>query len=172
MSSSSTKDTTSQGQQPVQSDLASQKSTVDDPKKQLAAEKKKLKVMKQALKDERLQKEAIEKELKQSQDRIEQVRSQLAEKDAKYLQLYDENMKLQEALIRESKSSSGQGSLATPKGGGKQQNLLKKALGEDGSEQPNEALVAKCKAQEETIIKKEDEISKLLERLQQADLQM
>ena len=41
--------------------------------------------MKQALKDERLQKEAIEKELKLSQDRIEQVKSQLAEKDAKYL---------------------------------------------------------------------------------------
>jgi hypothetical protein len=93
------------------------------------------------------------------------VKSQLAEKDAKYLQLYEENMKLQEALIRESKSS-GQAPLTTPKSGGKQQNLLKKAVSEDVND-PNEALLAKCKAQEETIIKREDEISKLLERLQQ-----
>ena len=99
--------------------------------------------MKTALKEERIQKEAIEKELKLSQDRIDQVKSQLAEKDAKYMQLYDENMKLQEALIRESKSS-GQAPLITPKGSGKQQNMLKKAITEEINE-PNEALMAKCK---------------------------
>jgi hypothetical protein len=50
MSSSSTKDTTSQS--------ATDKAKLsEDPKKQLAAEKKKLKVLKNALKDERAQRE-------------------------------------------------------------------------------------------------------------------
>lgn len=98
MSSSSTKDTTSQ------SAIEKTKSS-EDPKKQLAAEKKKLKVLKNALKDERGQREQVELELKQTNEKIEVLKGQLAEKDQKYMLLYDENMKLQEALIRESKAT-------------------------------------------------------------------
>jgi len=98
MSSSSTKDTTSQ------SAIEKTKSS-EDPKKQLAAEKKKLKVLKNALKDERGQREQVELELKQTNEKIEVLKGQLAEKDQKYMLLYDENMKLQEALIRESKAA-------------------------------------------------------------------
>lgn len=87
MSSSSTKDTTSQS--------ATEKAKgSEDPKKQLAAEKKKLKVLKNALKDERAQREQVEQELKQTNEKIELLKGQLAEKDQKYMQLYNENMKL------------------------------------------------------------------------------
>jgi hypothetical protein len=44
-------------------------------------------------------------ELKQTNEKIEVLKGQLAEKDQKYMLLYDENMKLQEALIRESKAA-------------------------------------------------------------------
>ncbi len=49
--------------------------------------------------------EAVEKEVKSAQDKIEQAKKQLQDKDAKYMQLYEENMNLQEALIRETKSA-------------------------------------------------------------------
>lgn len=181
MSSSSTKDTTSHSaaEQP-------KSGANDDPKKQLAAEKKKLKVLKNALKDERAMREQIEKELKLSNEKVEQVRGQLAEKDSKYMQLYEENMKLQEALIRESKAGQAAATQNNTLGGniGKLINLaLKKedskqvpttAPAEEQSTPPvvDNALVAKCKAQEETILKKDDEINKLQEKLMDSEVQI
>ena len=87
------------------------------------------------------------------------------------MQLYDENMKLQEALIRESKAAGAQAQSA-PKGIiGNLINLTMKTA--EANKQPattveeqpapivDNALVAKCKSQEETILKKDDEIIKL-----------
>ena len=143
--------------------------------RQLAAEKKKLKVLKNALKDERAQREQVELELKQTNEKIEVLKGQLAEKDQKYMQLYDENMKLQEALIRESKAAGLQAQSA-PKGiiGNLINLTMKTAEKTEPNKQPSataeeqqpapvvdNALVAKCKAQEETILKKDDEIIKL-----------
>ncbi len=168
MSSSSTKDTTSQS-------ATDKAKSSEDPKKQLAAEKKKLKVLKNALKDERAQREQVELELKQTNEKIEVLKGQLAEKDQKYMQLYDENMKLQEALIRESKAAGLQAQSA-PKGiiGNLINLTMKTAEKTEANKQPattteeqqpapvvDNALVAMCKAQEETILKKDDEIIKL-----------
>lgn len=101
------------------------------------------------------------------------------------MQLYDENMKLQEALIRESKAGSVAAIVQnTPKGNiGKLINLAMKK--DDSRQAPttaveehptppvvDNALVAKCKAQEETILKRDDEINKLQEKLRDTDLQI
>ena len=76
----------------------------------LAIEKKKLKVLKTALKEERAQRAQIEKDLATSLERIELFKQQMADKDTKYMQLYEENINLQEALIRETKNAgSSQG---------------------------------------------------------------
>ena len=48
--------------------------------KELAQEKKKLKVLKNALKEERVHRTQIEKDLQQAQEKIDQYKQQLADK--------------------------------------------------------------------------------------------
>ena len=98
------------------------------------------------------------------------------------MQLYDENMKLQEALIRESKAGSAAAAQNNQNWNiSKLINLAKKTEetkqtpATTTEEQPttpvvDNALVAKCKAQEETILKKDDEINKLQDKLRDTDL--
>ena len=52
----------------------------DTSAQKLAAEKKKLKVLKNALKDERVTRENIERDLKTAMDKIDQQKQQLSDK--------------------------------------------------------------------------------------------
>eukprot|EP00347_Sterkiella_histriomuscorum_P016614 403352511 len=72
----------------------------------LAIAQKKLKVLKQALKQERVDREKVEQELEIAKKNIEQLKNVISDKEAKHLQLYQENANLQEALLRESKTNS------------------------------------------------------------------
>jgi|LauGreDrversion4_2_1035121.scaffolds.fasta_scaffold707719_1 hypothetical protein len=106
MSSSSTKEGSSE--QSGENSVLQQMQAAAAQK--LAIEKKKLKVLKTALKEERAQRAQIEKDLATSLERIELFKQQMADKDTKYMQLYEENINLQEALIRETKNAgSSQG---------------------------------------------------------------
>ncbi|CDW87547.1 UNKNOWN [Stylonychia lemnae] len=72
----------------------------------IALEKKKLKVLKNALKQERQERVLVEKELEVAQKNIEALKVQLNDKEQRYLQLYQESVNLQEALVRESKGGN------------------------------------------------------------------
>ena len=81
----------------------------DDESQALFLEKKKSKVLKQALKDERKQREELKKELEKVKGSNTQLQQQMADKEKKYFELYQEKMMLEETLIRESSTNKLQG---------------------------------------------------------------
>ena len=63
--------------------------------------KKKLKVLKQALKEERELKVKAEKDLAKANDEIEALKNQVAEKDKRVKDLYQEKMNLEDSLLKD-----------------------------------------------------------------------
>ena len=67
--------------------MAAKEKESDTSAQKLAAEKKKLKVLKNALKEERATREQVEKDLKTAMDKIEQQKQQLSDKVIPYSSL-------------------------------------------------------------------------------------
>lgn len=95
----------------------STKGSSNDPKEKMSEkellkeEKKKVKVLKQALKEGRSKQDSTEAELKNALGKIEMLNNQIQEKvkfqglsfvqEKRYLDLYQEKIKLEETIIRE-----------------------------------------------------------------------
>ena len=67
--------------------------------KLLKLERKKLQVLKNAVLEERQSKEVLKKDLSSAKERLIKLEDDVKEKDQKYMKVYEENLKLHDAVI-------------------------------------------------------------------------
>eukprot|EP00347_Sterkiella_histriomuscorum_P015370 403357272 len=156
----------------------------------IAIEKKKIKVLKTALKLERQERQGVEVDLKAAQKQIEYLKCKLNDEEQKYLKLYQENMNLQEALIREAKSMSQPTKQKStgPKapvlfGNAPSKKQSEQTLGVDQNNSPNsttisnkseayEMMAQKCKSFEEMDKKREEDFQVMVMKYEEQTNEM
>ncbi|CDW74319.1 UNKNOWN [Stylonychia lemnae] len=138
------------------------------PQNKLAIAQKKLKVLKNALKSEREERKNVESQLEAVIKSMEQLKNVISEKENKFLQLYQENANLQEALLRETKGTTStvkKQPLAKPplfvgnnsqKGKSETSSSASSDIVNLQQSEAMELLQQKCKGYEEQLLKNDE----------------